>query len=88
MHYSDNFDWWGIAEEKQGELKARNTKLMHAFLGRKRNEWYILPDNDVNNLNLGKQMRKTDHYKVEKNHGDPSNQRLLQQYSIYKGIHS
>jgi len=88
MHYSDNFDWWGIAEQKQRELSARSAQLMHAFLGRQRDEWYIVPDKDVNNLNLGKQIRKTDHYKVEINHGNPSNQTLLKHYSIYEGAQS
>ena len=64
MHYSGDFNWWGIAEEKRRRLNAHKVQLMHAFLGRHRDEWYLIPDEKVDNLNLGKQSRGTDHYKV------------------------
>lgn len=85
MHYSADFNWWGIAQEKRRRLRAHNGELMHAFLGRQKDEWYLVPDDKVDNLNLGKQSRRTDHYKVQTEHGRPSNREMLEHYALYKG---
>ena len=85
MHYSDNFNWWGIAIEKRRRLNAQNSQLMHAFLGRQGEEWYLFPDNKIEKLELGIQSRETDHYKVQIDHGEPPNEKILEQYSVYKG---
>lgn len=84
MHYSDEFNWWGIAEQKRKQLNAKG-RLMHAFLGRQRTEWYLIPDKKIDELNLGKQSRHTDHYKIQIDHGDPPNREMLDLYAVYKG---
>lgn len=44
MHYSKAFDFWGGAVTKNDTLRSRAPALVHAFLGERPDEYYVVPD--------------------------------------------
>ncbi|WP_134670454.1 hypothetical protein [Halorussus marinus] len=47
MHYSKAFNFWGGAVQKNDELHTRGPALIHAFLGAKPDEYYVVPDKEL-----------------------------------------
>lgn len=87
MHYSADFNWWGVAAKKRRQLGAYGAELFHAFLGREREQWYLFPDSKFESLNRGSQYKDgSKHWKVQTGHGRPSNRELLERDSLYKGM--
>lgn len=44
MHYSKAFNFWGGAVQKNDDLRADGSALIHAFLGAYPEEYYVVPD--------------------------------------------
>ncbi|SFR44322.1 hypothetical protein SAMN04487947_1503 [Halogeometricum rufum] len=47
MHYSKAFNFWGGSVRKNDELRIRGPALVHAFLGAKAQEYYVVPDKEL-----------------------------------------
>lgn len=85
MHYSGNFDFWGISQNKRRRLHGYDTPIIHAFLGPDKNQFYLYKDSEIFTRNLisGVQNDESgDHWKIEKT---SDVQQTLEEHSLVVG---
>lgn len=83
-YYSEDFNWWGGSESKRERLQSYSVPLLHAFLGRNSDEYYLVPDDELTEtrFNFGYQDKDgSTHRKIRSNHGTPPNSEILEGYT-------
>jgi hypothetical protein len=80
MHYSSEFNFFGGAEQKNEDLTADSTDLLHAFIGSGREECFIIPDQELHSgqFYMPVQNKKgNNQWRFNLNDGNPPNSERL-----------
>jgi hypothetical protein len=79
-HYSKAFNFWGGAVQKNDELRAREPRLIHAFLGGCPDEYYIVPDEELHSGDFytpRQNKNGNQHWRLAKEGNDGRNSEIL-----------
>lgn len=84
MHYSHNFEFWGVAQKKTKNLATDTPQLFHAFLGSRHSDFHLVPDSDFRSEKFTLPVQDKNgsrHWRLKKQYGEPPNGEQLSEYT-------